>query len=104
MTGTDKAYRVCLTPEAEIDLEDIWIYTAKLWSVIQADNYIDGLVAKFNLLAAAPLIARERHEFSPPVRVHHYQSHVVIYRVSGGDLQVLRVAHMKQNWARLLGE
>jgi toxin ParE1/3/4 len=104
MTSQPEAYRVCLTPEAEGDLEGIWVYTAKVWSVDQANHYIDDLVAKFELLAKAPFIARERTEFVPPVRIHRHQSHVIIYRLAGENLDILRVAHMRQNWVSLLGD
>lgn len=104
MTGPDGGYQVCLTPEAENDLHAIWAYTAKVWSIDQATIYIDGLVSKFELLANAPFLARERIEFTPPVRVHRHESHIIIYRLSETDLQVVRVAHMKQNWAIFLGE
>jgi toxin ParE1/3/4 len=104
MTERLEVYRVCLTPEAESDLEEIWVYTAKMWSVDQADHYINDLVSKFDLLAKAPFIARERTEFVPPVRVHRHQSHVIIYRLSRDNLDLLRVAHVRQNWELLLGE
>jgi toxin ParE1/3/4 len=96
--------RVCLTPEAESDLEGIWVYTAKMWSVDQANAYTDDLVATLGLLASSPFMGRERTEFVPPVRVHRHQSHLIIYRVSTQDLDIVRIAHMKQNWVPLLGE
>jgi toxin ParE1/3/4 len=104
MTKPEECYRVCLTPEAECDLEGIGVYTARIWSVVQANSYIEELVETFDVLSNAPLIARERAEFTPPVRVDRHQSHVIIYRLSGKDLAVVRVAHMKQNWASLLGK
>jgi toxin ParE1/3/4 len=104
MMEPEGGYRVCLTPESKADLEVIWVYSARVWSVEQANDYIDGLVGKFDLLAKAPFMARERTEFVPPVRVHRHQSHVIIYRLLGTDLQVIRIAHLRQNWASLLGE
>ncbi len=44
-----KPYR--LSPLAEADLEKIWIYSAKNWSVEQADTYHRNLVATFEGLA-----------------------------------------------------
>jgi toxin ParE1/3/4 len=104
MSKRPDTYRICLTPEAEHDLQDIWVYTSKKWSIDQANHYIDELVAKFELFANAPFIAHERTEFVPPVRVHRHQSHVIIYRLPGKDLDIVRVAHMQQNGASLLGE
>lgn len=102
MTKPEGGYLVCLTPYAERDLEGIWIYTAGIWSVEPANNYVNELVAKFDLLAKAPFIARERAEFNPPVRIQSHKSHVIIYRVIGSGLQIIRIAHMRQNWAAFL--
>ncbi len=40
-----KSYR--LTPLAEADLEEIWFYTFRHWSIEQADSYHRSLVAVF---------------------------------------------------------
>ena len=40
-----------LRPLAEADLKEIWLYTARLWSVEQADSYIRGFVDAFEGLA-----------------------------------------------------
>ena len=45
-----KPYR--LSPLAEADLEEIWLYTAKSWSMEQADSYHRGLVAAIEGLTA----------------------------------------------------
>jgi len=99
---TDEASGVRLTPRAEADLEDIWRYSAAEWSPDQADRYIDGLVAVFDLLCAMPRIARERPEFVPPVRIHPTGPHLVIYRVAEGHLDILRVLGARQDWQALL--
>lgn len=49
-----------------------------------------------------PLIARERDEFSPPVRIHRTGPHLVIYRIADRHLDVLRVLGGRQDWHRLL--
>jgi toxin ParE1/3/4 len=104
MTEHDASFSISLTPQASRDLEEIWLYTANLWSVGQANSYIDGLVAKLDILSGSPFMARERKEFSPPVRVHRHQLHLIIYRLVGKDLQVVRVAHAKQNWSSFLSD
>ena len=99
---TDDLAGVHLTPRAEADLEDIWHYGAAEWSPEQADRYIDGLVAVFDLLRSMPRIARERTEFTPPVRIHPTGSHLVIYRIAAPHLEILRVVGGRQNWQNLL--
>lgn len=92
-----------LTPQAEADLEEIWLYGATEWSAGQADKYIDGLMAVLNLLCDMPGLAHERSEFRPPVRIHPSGSHLIIYRLEdGGFLDVLHILGGRQNWQRLL--
>ena len=99
MTDRNSPLPIKLTPKAEHDLESIWTYTATTWSVLQAESYIGDLSDTFDLIAHAPLIARERSEFTPPIRIHRHQSHLIAYRIVDDSLQIIRVLHMKQNWS-----
>lgn len=83
-------------------MEDIWLYGAAEWSPEQADRYIDGILAVFDLLCAMPELARERTEFVPPVRIHPSGSHLIVYRTMGDHLDVLRILGGRQKWQRLL--
>jgi toxin ParE1/3/4 len=91
-----------LSPAAQQDLDGIWDYTAATWSPDQADDYLRGLGDKLALLCENPLIARERSEIDPPVRLHPYRSHVIIFRVEADHLAVIRIAHMRQRWQSLV--
>lgn len=93
-----------ILPQADADLEDIWLYTAHTWSIAQADHYIITLHRSFEMLCDMPTIARERPEITPPVRIHPSGQHYVIYRVVGETLTVLRVIHNRRSWQTLLGE
>ena len=89
---------VRLTPLSETDLEDIWSYSAENWSVDQADRYIDALAAAFDTIAHMPEIARERTDFTPPVRIHPSAQHVIIYRIQPNHIEIIRVLGGKQDW------
>lgn len=95
-------YSLRLMPQAESDMEEIWLHGAAEWSLEQADRYIDGITALFDLLCAMPGIARERPEFKPPVRIHPSGAHLIIYRTVGDQLDVLRILGGRQDWPRLL--
>lgn len=82
-----------LQPEALNDLEDIWFYTAKKWGVEKAIEYIDLLNAKFSAIAEQPLLNRERLEFTPPVRLHHHRSHLIVYTLIDEGIVIIRVLH-----------
>lgn len=96
--------RLELTPAARHDLDDIWDYSARTWSAAQAARYLRGLQALLQTLQDFPGLARERPEFTPPVRLHSYRRHLVVYRVDANALIVLRILHTRRNWQMLLAE
>jgi toxin ParE1/3/4 len=96
--------RLAFAPKAEADLLEIWDYTVARWSVAQAESYLAGLDQTLRLLSDYPDIARLHEEFAPPVRLHPYRSHLVIFVASEAVLEVIRVVHMRTNWAVVLGE
>jgi toxin ParE1/3/4 len=101
MTSSELAgYR--LTPRAESDLGEIWLYTAETWSPGQADLYIDTLIQTIETLVAMPTMARERYEFDPPVRIHPTAEHLIIYRIEDTFLLVVRILGGRQNWRAML--
>lgn len=93
-----------LRPSAKADLSTIWLQGASTWGVEQAERYSDGLFAVFDLLAEFPEMARERAEFSPPVRIHPSVSHLVIYRPEGQGVEIIRILHAHQNLMAYLQE
>jgi toxin ParE1/3/4 len=93
-----------LSPAAQNDLSGIWDYTALMWSPDQADAYLRGLAEKLDVLCVHPEIARERREIDPPVRLHSYRSHLIIYRIEDDHLAIIRVVHRRQHWQALLDE
>lgn len=86
-----------LRPAAEVDLSEIWLHGADRWGVEQAERYSGSLFAVFDLLADFPELARERGEFTPPVRIHPSGSHLVLYRLDGPEIEIVRILHAHQN-------
>ncbi|MEO1686303.1 MAG: type II toxin-antitoxin system RelE/ParE family toxin [Pseudomonadota bacterium] len=91
-----------LTPAARRDLEDIWDWTAEAFSPDQADAYLRGLAEALSLIAAQPGIGRERPEIAPPVRLHPWRSHLIVYRAEAEGVLVIRVPHARRDWRALL--
>ncbi len=53
----------------------------------------------FDLIVANPQMARERHEISPPVRVHPFKAHLIVYTVlETGDVLIIRIRHSHEDW------
>ena len=97
-----KEYR--LSPAAQSDLSGIWDYTAEMWSPDQATPTCAALAKSSKSLCSHPEIARERTEIDPPVRLHPYRSHLIIYRIADDHLAIIRVVHNRQHWQALLND
>lgn len=99
MTGSGGPYR--LSPRAVFDLEEIWHYTLKNWSLAQADRYHNTIVDAFEDLAAGRKTGR-------PVDIregylkHPVGAHVVFYRVAASGLVIVRVLHKRMDVGRHL--
>lgn len=55
-----------------------------------------------NMLTVVPSAGRIHQTVAPPIRLHPYQSHHVMYRERGNDIVILRIIHGRQNWSALL--
>jgi toxin ParE1/3/4 len=73
-----------------------------MWSAGQAEAYLNDLGETLQILLAHPGIARERPEINPPVRLHPFRSHLIVYRIEPDHLAVIRILHTRQNWLELL--
>lgn len=89
-----------LSLAAEDDIISIAEEGMRLFGLAQARRYHDELFAIFDLLVTNPRMARERHELSPPMRIHPFKSHLVVYRIDeDGSILIVRVRHGHEDWA-----
>ncbi|GGG84814.1 plasmid stabilization protein ParE [Salipiger pallidus] len=95
---------ILMRPRARADLNAIWDHTVATWSQAQAERYVSGLGATLDLLAEFPETARLREEFSPPVRLHLYRAHFVVFTDDDTRIEVIRVLHARSDWRRALGD
>jgi toxin ParE1/3/4 len=91
-----------LAPRALGDLEDCWQFSAETRSIEQADRYIDDLVRTFEMIASLPTLAPERREFTPPVRIHAHESHLIVYTIAEDHVAILRLLGGRQDWLAIL--
>lgn len=85
-----------LSSLAEQDLEEIWSYVAEDASPATADQLIDAIMDRFELLAEQPRMGRLRPEFGEGVRSFTVENYVVYYRHEG-DVLVARVLHGRRD-------
>lgn len=90
----NKYYR--LTPLAESDLEEIWLYTFQNWSIEQADTYISSFVAAFEALSTGKKqgrLADVRQDF----KKYLCGSHMIYYLEYSDRLDIIRILHQRQD-------
>ncbi|WP_119273623.1 type II toxin-antitoxin system RelE/ParE family toxin [Taklimakanibacter deserti] len=85
-----------LSPLAEADLENIWLYTFQRWSLEQADSYHAAIVSAFEGLAAGTKRGR-----TVSIREGYFKysvgSHLVFYKLSDTGIDVVRVLHQRMD-------
>jgi toxin ParE1/3/4 len=87
-----------LRPAAQQDLESIWLDTARRWSMEQAERYVRQLSADFVALVEFPEMERERVELTPPVRIKHSGSHIIIYQITDDHIDIIRIRYVREDW------
>ncbi len=89
--------RYCLTREAEEDLITIAERGIELFGERQARIYHDALYDVFEVISANPKMARERIELSPPVRIHPFKAHMIIYQIEDDTILIIRIRHGRED-------
>jgi toxin ParE1/3/4 len=88
-----------LSKKAEQDILGIYLDGVNRFGANQAERYFDQLEDTFRFLSANPEAARERFEIMPPVRIHPFRSHIVVYVIEdSGDIFIIRVRHSHEDW------
>lgn len=95
---------VLLTPEAELDLEEIADYIAAD-NPRRAVSFVDELRDRCQEIATAPLAHAERHELGPGIRSCLHGRYLIFFTFDPDDRIVLivRVLHGARNLDVIFG-
>jgi toxin ParE1/3/4 len=91
-----------LRPRAQADLADIWRYTAREWSVDQADRYYRDIMAALQMLGEQPSLGRACDDIRPGYRRYNVAAHVVFYVMTDRVVDVVRILHARRDFQRHL--
>ena len=94
-----------LAQEAEVDLDDIWLYVAKKSGGIEiANRLIDAITDRILALARFPYIGRSREDdFGSGYRSLSVGEYVIVYQIEGEDVLVSRVVRGRRQLEALFG-
>jgi toxin ParE1/3/4 len=79
-------------PRASADLSEIWEFIAQE-KIERADAFIDRIDEKFRVLAAQPLMGRERKELGKGIRSLAMAPYVIFYEALPDGVIIARVLH-----------
>ena len=85
--------KLSVTPKAESDLIEIWLYTCEQWGVEQADKYLHRLEAGMKQLIHYPSLGTNYAHVLPGYRRLQVERHAVFYQALEQEVFVVRVLH-----------
>ena len=86
-------HHIYKTRDAEIDLEDIWLYSFEQWNEEQADRYYDQILDGIEQLIDNPEMGKSRATIRSGYRSIQVKSHIIYYRIDDDTIHVIRVLH-----------
>lgn len=92
-----------LTPEAEQDLRGIWAYTQGIWGRQKANDYLQQMQAAFGRLCEHVDLGKKRDEVRVGYRSFPQGQHVIFYRISGQQLEIVKVLHRRMDVEKQFG-
>src|SRR5690606_31300524 len=88
-----------ISKQAEIDLENIWLYTFEEWSLEQADYYLDLIIDEIEYVAENPKYGQDYNEIRKGYFRSRVKSHFIFYRINFKEenLEIIRILHQKMD-------
>jgi toxin ParE1/3/4 len=92
--------RLRFTHQARADLIDIWINIAAD-SEAAAERCLDRIKARCRDLMTFPELGPERPDIAPDARMLVIDRWLALYRIEGGDVQIVRVVDGTRDLTRI---
>ncbi|AJR03391.1 MULTISPECIES: type II toxin-antitoxin system RelE/ParE family toxin [Flavobacteriaceae] len=90
--------KVILRQKAIDDLNDIWDYTFKKWSVKQADKYYATIKLTCNGIGENPNVGKEYDGISKNLLGLKSGKHIIFYQLISIDrIEVIRILHERMD-------
>ncbi len=92
-----------LSPAAARDLRRITEKSREDWGLDHSIAYAEALFAALDRISEYPDSGRRRDDLQDGLRIWPVRSHMLVYRVSEGRVEVARVLHQRQDPKRAIG-
>lgn len=95
--------RIILSPKAKVDLSQVWDYTCDEWGTEQAEKYIREIWAAIEEQSSDLTKSVDISDVRKGYRKVRSGSHVIFFKATkGGNLDVVRILHLKMDFDRHL--
>ena len=88
-----KRRKIIILEQAINDLEEIWFYTFKTWSVEQADRYHSLINNEIDFLALNPQSGKNLNHLREGYYSAKVKSHFIFYRYTPQEIEIIRILH-----------
>ncbi len=86
------------TNEAVKDLEEIWSYTNKKWSIEQADRYYNLIIDEIEFISSNPHLGKSIDYIKEGYKSTKVKSHVVFYKQHENDtILIVKILHQNMD-------
>lgn len=79
------------------ELEHIWLYSRENWGSEQANQYVRGLMSRFQWLAENPHAGRQRDDIKPGYHCYPQGAHLVFYQLLDDTVYILDIPHQSMD-------
>ena len=88
-----------ISQEANLDIENIWIYTYENWSLEQADRYLNLIMDEVEYLAENPELGKDYGHIRKGYFRSQVKSHLIFYKVNNKkeQIEIIRVLHQRMD-------
>ena len=88
-----------LSKQAEIDLENIWLYTFEEWSLKQADYYYDLIMDEIEYISINPKSGKDYNNIRKGYFRSRVKSHFIFYKINlkEENVEIIRILHQQMD-------
>jgi toxin ParE1/3/4 len=97
--------RYRISEKAIDDLEKIWLYTFKKWSLEQADRYHHLIINEIEFITTNIDVCRKMDFVRPGYRMSKVKSHLIFFKKAEDDIiEIIRILHQNMDIENRLKE
>ena len=90
--------KIHITPKADEDLENIYLYSVEKFGVKRAVQYINDLDKTFDKLANDRSLGHDCSYISPNLKSHRVVSHLIFYKFMADKVIIIRILHKSMDY------